>query len=128
MKWKGFLISCVLFLALVGLWVGIAQSGGTSDAVHQGPETLILNSGPMSPSLVPHWKHQEVVDGCAPCHELFPQQRGSVDALKAEGQLKKKQVMNRCLACHKQKTEAGNRTGPVRCRDCHRKELKASKP
>jgi cytochrome c553 len=113
-------------LALVmGLWLGIAHLSGASEAVDKGPETLILQSGPVSPSLVPHWKHQELLGRCEPCHDLFPRKAGSVDALKTEGKLKKKQVMSLCVDCHKQKTEAGVQAGPVRCRDCHRKELKS---
>jgi hypothetical protein len=40
---------------------------------------------------------------CKVCHELFPQEAGAIDKLKASGELKKKQIMNKhCTKCHKQ--------------------------
>ena len=45
---------------------------------------------------------------------------GSIKALKAEGKLKKKHVMNKlCTKCHKQKKKAGQKSGPTTCKKCH---------
>jgi hypothetical protein len=40
--------------------------------------------------------------------------------LKAEGTLKKKYVMNKlCTKCHKEKKNAGQKSGPTTCTKCH---------
>ena len=75
--------------------------------------------------LVPftHQQHQNVLKDCNICHALFPQQKGSIEKLKADGALKKKQVMNKmCLKCHRARKKAGEKFGPITCKQCHVKE------
>jgi hypothetical protein len=68
----------------------------------------------------PHAAHQAALGDCSVCHELFPQEAGSIDALKASGDLKKKQVMNKhCTKCHKKMKKEGEKTGPTTCKSCH---------
>jgi DNA-directed RNA polymerase subunit RPC12/RpoP len=33
--------------------------------------------------------------------------------------LKKKEVMNRCVQCHRELAQEGQKTGPVKCSECH---------
>ena len=40
----------------------------------------------------PHHRHQNALDDCDVCHDLFPAKAGSIAELKAQGWLKK----NRC--------------------------------
>jgi hypothetical protein len=55
----------------------------------------------------PHHRHQDALGDCNICHDLFPKKLGSIDELKNQGKLKKKQVMQEhCIDCHK-KNESG---------------------
>lgn len=68
----------------------------------------------------PHAKHQEALKDCKVCHEAFPQKAGAINASKADGTLKKKQVMNtQCIKCHNEKKNAGMKSGPLTCSTCH---------
>jgi len=42
-------------------------------------------------------------------HTLFPQVAGSIEKLKAEGKVKKKEAMDQCVACHKKGATTGSR-------------------
>ena len=53
------------------------------------------------------------------CESL--QVSGSIEKLKAEGKLKKKQAMNQCKTCHRNRTAQGLKAGPIKCKDCHNK-------
>ena len=67
-----------------------------------------------------HHQHQAVLKDCNVCHTLFPQQKGAIEKLKADGALKKKQIMNKhCIKCHRSKKEAGESFGPITCKQCH---------
>jgi cytochrome c5 len=72
----------------------------------------------------PHRAHQAALgENCAICHELFPQKAGAIDDLKASGELKPKQIMNKhCTKCHKQMKAEGKKTGPTTCTSCHVKK------
>lgn len=88
----------------------------------KGPETLVLEGGTKGNITFPHREHQNNLRDCKICHTLFPQKAGSIAAMKADGELKKKQVMNKlCLNCHRKMKKAGKDTGPTSCSDCHRK-------
>ncbi|MGD8366638.1 MAG: cytochrome c3 family protein [Desulfobacterales bacterium] len=56
---------------------------------------------------------------CNVYRDMFPQAPDSIDKLIAEGRIKKKEVMNRCVQCHRKLTDAGQKTGPVKCSECH---------
>ena len=66
--------------------------------------------------------YEKCLTDCNVCHEVFPQEKGVIEKLKAEKQLKKKQVMNaQCIKCHRAKKKAGEKTGPTTCSKCHSK-------
>lgn len=86
----------------------------------KGAENMVLEGGNSGPVPFPHRQHQLVLEDCMICHSVFPQEAGSIEALKAGGELKKKQVMNKqCTACHRKMKKAGEKTGPVTCKSCH---------
>jgi hypothetical protein len=102
----------VVVLATAGLFmVAQAQNKGASD--------IVLNGGKSGNVPFPHHRHQEVVADCNACHELFPQQSGVIDELKATKKLQKKTVMNNCQKCHRKTKKAGMKSGPIGCKKCH---------
>jgi len=44
---------------------------------------------------------------------------GSIEHLKGEGKLQRKEAMNQCRACRIEKARKGEKTGPTRCTGCH---------
>ncbi len=86
----------------------------------QTPEQIRLEAGDKKPVMVFHRLHQEALEDCNLCHNLFPQVGGSIKKLKAEGKLEKQQVMKQCRRCHKNRATHGEKTGPIRCDGCHR--------
>ncbi len=111
--WRCVLLAAVL-LAAAGVW---AAAGADPD---RGAAEIVLEGGSSGPVAFPHRTHQEVVEDCMVCHSAFPQEAGSIERLKAAGELKKKQVMNKqCTACHKRMKREGGKTGPTTCKTCH---------
>lgn len=103
--------------------MAVAMAFGVQAQVEKGAAQMTLEGG--SRGLVPftHRDHQERLQDCMVCHAAFPQQKGGIEKLKAEGALKKKQVMNTlCIKCHKAEKKAGNKAGPVTCSQCHVRE------
>nr|WP_320190768.1 cytochrome c3 family protein [uncultured Desulfobacter sp.] len=85
-----------------------------------GRPEMTLNGGSKGPVLFKHKLHQTVVKDCAVCHKDFEKKPGALDEAKKAGLLKKKQVMNKtCLACHRAKRKAGEKSGPTSCSACH---------
>jgi hypothetical protein len=88
----------------------------------KGAENIELYGGKTGKVPFPHYLHQEVLGGCKICHDIFPQELGAIESLKSQEKLKKKQVMNtHCVKCHKVRKKAGEKSGPIRCRECHKK-------
>ncbi len=86
----------------------------------RGAKDLVIPAGKQGDVNFTHQKHQEVISDCMFCHDLFPQQPGSIKYMIEKGMLMKKQVMTQqCLQCHKTKKEAGEKAGPVSCSQCH---------
>ena len=111
----------VLSLLLVGI-VGLAGAY-TIQTENKGEAQITLDGGKNGPVPFPHHAHQTALGDCKVCHELFPQKAGAIDALKASGALKAKQVMNKsCTKCHKQLKQEGKKTGPTTCKACHAKK------
>lgn len=100
---------------------GCILVAGLSLAVeNKGAGQIELNGGTRGHIPFPHHQHQNVLVDCNVCHDFFPQEKDAIDRLKADGKLKKKQVMNKlCTKCHKEKKKAGEKTGPVTCKQCH---------
>jgi len=87
----------------------------------RGAEKMILPGGKRGSVPFPHARHQTVLVDCNICHTHFPQQPGIIQKLKDEGKLKKKQIMKHCTACHRKKSKAGQKAGPLRCKTCHQR-------
>jgi hypothetical protein len=95
----------------------------TKETQNKGAEEMVLEGGAQGRVPFPHLRHQTRLADCRTCHDLFPQVKGSIDKLKAEGSLKSKQVMNiHCIKCHRTEKRAGNPSGPTTCSKCHQKE------
>jgi len=108
----------VLTLIALGM-VGVALAY-TVQTDNKGAPQITLYGGKSGPVPFPHAAHQAVLDDCTVCHALFPQETGAIEALKASGELKRKQVMNKhCTKCHKKMKKAGQKTGPTTCKSCH---------
>ena len=107
MKAKPIIPLMIVGISFVLFKTAVAQNKGAADMVLQG--------GKPGDVLFPHHMHQSALGNCDLCHNLFPQTKGGIDKLKAEGKLKKKEVMDQCQACHRQKT------GPIKCSECHKK-------
>jgi len=88
-------------------------------ALNKGAKEIILPGGTTGSVTVKHLVHQNALGDCNLCHSLFPQTAGIVQKLKDEGKLEKKKVMNQCQKCHREKVNAGVKSGPVTCKECH---------
>ncbi|OQX17056.1 MAG: cytochrome C [Desulfobacteraceae bacterium IS3] len=114
MKTKGIILAMIGMLLTAVIAIAAEQSKGAKD--------MELSGGDKGKVAFPHQKHQEVLGDCKICHDVFPQEPGSIEKLKAAGKLEKKQVMNKqCVKCHKEKENAGVKTGPTACSKCHQK-------
>ncbi len=91
-------------------------------AGERGAEHLELAGGASGPVPFPHARHQEALGDCLLCHAVFPQRRGAIEELKANGTLVRRQVMNeQCTRCHRERKQEGKPAGPTACTTCHRK-------
>jgi cytochrome c2 len=106
----------ILFIAVAMVWatgLSIAETG-------KGAKEIVIPAGNQGNVKFPHQLHQDSLKDCMLCHDLFPQQAGAIPDLKQKGTLAQKQIMNKqCLKCHKAKKDAGEKTGPMVCKDCH---------
>jgi len=109
---------------VAGLIIGLMVIVAVSQAIeNKGAKDITLVGGKSGNVPFPHHRHQEVIGDCKICHSIFSQEAGVIEELKAEGKLKKKQVMNKlCTKCHRQKKRAGEKGGPVTCKTCHIKK------
>ena len=104
----------VLFVAVI-LIAGLVLAVENKGASH-----MQLTGGERGNVPFPHHLHQSKLVDCKICHDVFPQQKGAIDRLKMEGKLKPKTVMNKqCTKCHKAKRRAGEKSGPITCKQCH---------
>jgi cytochrome c-type protein NrfB len=87
----------------------------------KGAATMMLQGGSLGVVAFNHHLHQTALGDCNLCHNLFPQVSGSIEKMKAEGKLKKREVMGQCQDCHKQKAASESKTLPVKCGECHKK-------
>ncbi len=87
----------------------------------RGPEQMILEGGAPGDVPFPHRLHQKSAnDRCEVCHDLFPQKRGSIQQMIADGKLRSKEIMNKhCVKCHREMKREGKVTGPTSCTQCH---------
>jgi hypothetical protein len=116
---KGIRIA-ILILLVISTGVAYAY---TIQTANKGADQIELYGGKSGPVPFPHLAHQDVVPDCKVCHELFPQEIGAIEKLKASGALQKKQIMNKhCTKCHKKMKKEGQKTGPTTCKTCHIKK------
>ena len=108
-----------LFLTII-LAMFLVTSIAISDQ-NKGAATIVLQGGSSGNVSFPHHRHQNALGDCNLCHGLFPQNAGSAERLKAEGKLKKKEVMEQCRTCHRKRADKGKRAGPTSCKGCHQK-------
>jgi hypothetical protein len=107
----------IVFLIIFGMVFAAALAVANQD---RGAVDIVLNGGTKGKVSFPHQKHQDTLTDCNICHDTFPPAPGAIDTLKAEGKLKKKQVMNKlCTKCHKAEKKAGQPSGPTTCKTCH---------
>ncbi len=110
----------ITVLALCLALAVVPAQTATSD--QKGPETLVIDGGRKGNITLPHREHQQNLKDCKICHSIFPKKAGSINAMKDDGALKKKQVMNKlCLNCHRALKKAGRDAGPISCSGCHKK-------
>ena len=109
---------------VAAVMIGLLVIAAVSMAVeNKGAQDITLAGGKSGEVPFPHHRHQDVLVDCNTCHSVFPQKAGIIEAHKAEGKLKKKQVMNKlCTKCHKENKRAGKKGGPVTCKTCHIKK------
>ena len=92
----------------------------TAVSQNKGAANMVLQGG--KPGSVPfsHHLHQNAIRDCNICHTLFSQVAGSIEKLKAEGKIKKREAMGQCVECHK-KEAATSKDLPTKCSECHKK-------
>jgi hypothetical protein len=107
-----------LLIALV--FVTAATAALCMTEQDKGAKDISLAGGKRGNVPFPHHLHQEKLVDCQICHVVFEQKSGSIEALKSQGKLKKKHVMNKlCTKCHKETKKAGEKSGPTTCKSCH---------
>ncbi|MCG8637701.1 MAG: cytochrome c family protein [Desulfobacterales bacterium] len=110
-----------LICTLIGMGMLLSPGLGVAEQ-DKGREKMTLTGGKSGPVDFNHHLHQTVIEDCQTCHKDFPQKEGALDAAKKAGELKKKQVMNKtCVKCHRARKKAGEKSGPVSCKVCHKK-------
>jgi Cytochrome c7 and related cytochrome c len=115
MKRRGLLTA----LVIIGV-VCVSFAAVFAQTQNPGAAEIVLDGGAMGNVKFPHQRHQQKLVDCTICHSVYPQKSGSIEELKAQGKLTKKQVMNeQCTACHKEKRKAGEKAGPTTCTTCH---------
>jgi uncharacterized membrane protein len=113
--------SITLIVGMVFFAIGVL-AGPAVSAQDKGRATMTLDGGKSGVVDFNHHHHQDLIQDCQVCHKDFKKEKGSLEAAKAAGILKKKQVMNKtCVACHRAKKKAGEASGPVSCKACHKK-------
>lgn len=112
-------VKVVVLIALALLAAGSLISLAAAPQ-NPGAPDMMLEGGSSGAVPFPHLQHQKALADCELCHVKFPQTPGAIEALKAEGKLAKKEVMNSlCTKCHKEKRQAGEKGGPTTCTTCH---------
>ncbi|MEW6673811.1 MAG: cytochrome c3 family protein [Thermodesulfobacteriota bacterium] len=111
---KKIILFPLMFILATGVAIGAAE-------VKNGAKEIELSGGSLGNVSFPHRRHQEALDNCNNCHNLFPQTAGAIQELINQEKLKKKDVMNQCTKCHKELASFEKKGGPVKCKDCHQK-------
>jgi hypothetical protein len=115
--------SWVRFFALgIIIWAVFGIGIGASATENKGAPTMVLEGGSSGSVPFPHLKHQQALNDCNLCHDIFGQEKGIIERLKAEGKLINKQVMNKkCISCHRERKADNKPAGPILCTECHKR-------
>jgi hypothetical protein len=112
----------VVLISIATIVIGSSVAFSDDDQ-NKGANSIEMEGGTRGKVPFPHHRHQETLGDCTICHSVFPQKSGGIEELKAQGQLKKKYVMNKlCTKCHKEMKKAGRKSGPTTCSKCHIKK------
>jgi len=106
---------------LVMVFGMVIAAAAVAQVSKKGAPNIILEAGNRGNVHFPHRTHQDTLVDCMICHNIFPQIPGVIADLKNKGKLEKKQVMNHCRGCHKDRIKAGKKAGPTKCSKCHMK-------
>jgi len=110
-------------LAVIVAGLMIFSAVATLAMVNHGAEEFAINGGSKGEVQFPHKVHQEILGDCKACHDVFPMELGVIKTMKANKELKRKQVMNKtCIKCHRARKSKGESYGPISCNDCHTKK------
>jgi hypothetical protein len=113
----------IVGLLVALLLITVASMAFCKTEQDKGAKDIELHGGKRGNIAFPHRTHQEKLEDCQICHSVFEQKSGSIQALKSQGKIKKKHVMNKlCTKCHKEKKKAGEKSGPTKCKNCHIKK------
>jgi cytochrome c-type protein NrfB len=93
----------------------------TAVSQNKGAENILLQGGKLGSVPFSHHLHQKLLGDCNICHTLFPQVAGSIEKLKAEEKVKKKEAMDQCVECHKKGATTGSKAAPTKCSECHKR-------
>ena len=116
------MIILLFSLAAVFFISGAGAAESADKASDLGAENMQLEGGTLGDVPFPHRLHQETVNDCSACHELFPRESGAIRAQQQAGALKKQKVMNdQCIKCHLARSSAGKSAGPTKCGTCHQR-------
>lgn len=106
---------------IVGVSVLSVAFAGAAFAEGNGAESMVLKGGSPGDVNFPHKVHQDTLKDCEVCHSLFAKEADSIAKGIAAGTLKKKAAMKQCQDCHKATKAKGEKTGPIGCKECHKK-------
>ena len=109
-------------LSLLMTLLVLSMAAIVTASANNGAEKITVDGGSKGEVEFTHKNHQDRLEDCMVCHDVFPQELGVIKKMKSEKKLKRKQVMNDvCLACHKADKKAGKAYGPTSCNKCHSK-------
>ena len=111
---KSKIILTILTLIFISSFIAASEQT-------RSPENIVLEGGRMGKVSFPHHIHHNIIGDCNYCHNLFPKVSNSIEKLKAEGKLEKKEIMNYCRDCHQTKAKNKEKAGPTSCKECHQK-------
>ena len=109
-------------IAIMGILMAVSIAVIANAADDMGRDKFDLDGGGRGDMSFPHKLHQDTLGSCNTFHDLFPKELGGIEKMKADGKLKRRQVMNdSCIACHKVYKAKGKKFGPLRCNECHKR-------
>lgn len=104
-------------LIVIGFFIAVQTAFTDSGPI--GKAVIEIFGGKKGNVTFPHHTHQKALGDCNLCHHLFPQKKGAIQEMITQRTLIQKQVMNNCLACHRDKRKQGVKAGPTSCSQCH---------